>query len=179
MHGLICVDREGTACTKVVLQSRVRFRHWWLTLGFLGVSVVDVFAVLFPLLFGLWSCSHPCWGFSVFVLPVVVVAVPCGPRGLVGVLLLALSLVPGPPGEGCGFGLSRLRVLRSWYFVFGVHVFVFLPISTWLRIFAVFAAFSELRSARQVERFAECSLRHLPPVVFHLAGTFGVSWCSS
>ena len=45
----------------------------------------------------------PCWGFSVFVLPVVVVAVPCGPRGLVGVLLLALSLVPWPPGEGCGF----------------------------------------------------------------------------
>ena len=33
---------------------------------------------------------------------------------------------------------------------------------------------SELRGARQVERFAQCSFRHLPQVVFHLAGSLGV-----
>ena len=28
VHGLTCVGREGTACTKVVLQSRVVIRRW-------------------------------------------------------------------------------------------------------------------------------------------------------
>ena len=28
VHGLICVDKEGTACTKVVLQSRVLIGRW-------------------------------------------------------------------------------------------------------------------------------------------------------
>ena len=37
VHGLICVDREGVASTKVVLQTRVVIRHWWLIqLFFLG-----------------------------------------------------------------------------------------------------------------------------------------------
>ena len=35
---------------------------------------------------------------------------------------------------------------------------------------AVFAAFSELRGARQVERLAACSFRHLPQVVFSPGG---------
>ena len=101
--------------------------------GRLGVSDVDVFAVLCPLLF------------SVFVLPVVVVAVPCGPRGFVGVPLLALSLVPWPPGEGCGVGLARLRVVRSWYFVFGVHDFGIFADFDVVTYFGRFAAFSKLR----------------------------------
>ena len=40
VHGLICVDREGVASTKVVLQTRVVIRLWWLTqLLFLGAWV--------------------------------------------------------------------------------------------------------------------------------------------
>ena len=35
---------------------------------------------------------------------------------------------------------------------------------------AVFAAFSELRGTRQVERIAACSFRHLPQVVSHPGG---------
>ena len=111
-----------------------------------------------------------CWGFSVFVLPVVVVAVPCGPRGLVGVLLLALSLVPWPPGEGCGFVSPVSASFVPGILSSGFTSLVFLPISTWLRILTVFGALSELRSIRQVERFAERSFKHLPPVVFHLGG---------
>ena len=91
-----------------------------------------------PVALCLVALFSPGWGFSVFVLPLVVVAVPRGPRGLVGVLLLAFSLVPWRPGEGCGVGLARLRVLRSCYFVFGVLDFGIFPISTWLRILAVF-----------------------------------------
>ena len=88
----------------------------------------------------------PCWGFSEFVLVVVVVAVPCGPRGLVGVLLLAFSLVPWPPGEGFGVGLARLRVLRSWYFVFGgPRLRYFCRFRSGYVFLAVFAAFSGLR----------------------------------
>ena len=37
-----------------------------------------------------------------------------------------------------------------------------------------FYGISELRGARQVERFAQCSFRHLQQVVFHLAGSLGV-----
>ena len=55
VHGLKCVDREGTACTKVVPQSRVRILP-----GRLGVSDIGVFAVLSPVLFGWWSFSPPC-----------------------------------------------------------------------------------------------------------------------
>ena len=36
-----------------------------------------------------------------------------------------------------------------------------------------FYGISELRGARQVERFAQCSFRHLQQVVFHLAGSLG------
>ena len=36
--------------------------------------------------------------------------------------------------------------------------------------FGPFCGFSELRGARQVERLAACSLRHLPQVVFHPDG---------
>ena len=41
-------------------------------------------------------------------------------------------------------------------------------------ILAVFYGISELRSAHQEERFAQCSFRHLRQVVFHLAGSLGV-----
>ena len=37
-----------------------------------------------------------------------------------------------------------------------------------------FYGISELRGARLVERFAQCSFRHLRQVVFHLAGSLGV-----
>ena len=37
-----------------------------------------------------------------------------------------------------------------------------------------FYCISELRCARQEERFAQCSFRHLRQVVFHLAGSLGV-----
>ena len=50
----------------------------------------------------------------------------------------------------------------SWYCVF----------------YPFFAAFSELRSVHQVERFAVCSFRHLPPVIFHLAGHLWSFYCS-
>ena len=44
----------------------------------------------------------------------------------------------------------------------------------WELYFGHFYGISELRGARQVERFAQCSFRHLPQVVFHLAGSLGV-----
>ena len=40
--------------------------------------------------------------------------------------------------------------------------------------FGHFYGISELRGARQVERFAQCSFRHLRQVVFHLAGSLRV-----
>ena len=135
VHGLTCVDREGTASTKVVLQSRVRYS-----------TVVRLAYAVFlpgrlPYVVSPTSASSAWSGFPVCpllvcsacgpVLPFLgflrgsLSAVPCGPRGSLaarGVLLLGLSL-------------SRLHVLRSWYFVFGVHDFCILPISTWLRLF--------------------------------------------
>ena len=109
----------------------------------------------------------PCWGFSVFVLPLVVVALPRGPRGLVGALApcsLAGSLA-APGGLRCC--PCRFRVLRSWCFVFEKHDFVcFCLFPRGCVFWPFFAAFSELRGARQVERFAACSFRHLLPVVF-------------
>ena len=51
VHDLICVDKEGTACTKVVLQSRVRIWRWY----------VVGYAVVLP---GRWWCSA--WAFSLF-----------------------------------------------------------------------------------------------------------------
>ena len=54
VHGLICVDKEGTACTKVVLQSRVRIWRWY----------VVGYAVILP---GRWWCSACAFSlFSVF-----------------------------------------------------------------------------------------------------------------
>ena len=143
--------------------------------GRLGVSDVDVFAVLCPLLFG-WLSFSPLLGFLRVRPPCrcgrcsLWSSRPCwcsfswlsrwfrGRPGRAGVLVspVSASFVPG------------ILSSRS-------TTFVFLPISTWLRILAVSTAFSELRGARQVERFAECSFRHLPPVVFFiLAGSLGV-----
>ena len=154
VHGLICVVREGVANTKVVLQTRVVFRLWWLTqLLFLGsggigrrrlpgslpaaLRLVDGFSPLLGFLRVLPAC--PLW--SLF--PVVLAA-------LLVFFLLAFSLVPWPPvcpafwlgGSVVGGLASLVPAGRDG----SPHC---------LRIRAVFAAFSELRGARQVERFAE------------------------
>ena len=162
MRGLMCVDREGTACTKVVLQSRVRIWHWWLAL----LLFQGVFAVLCPVLFGWWTFS-PLVGVSpcsfcrslLSLFPVVLAA-----------LLLFFSWLSrwfrGRPGRAAVLVSSVSATFVPGILSSGSSTLVFLPILTWLRILAVFAAFSELRCARQVESFAECSFRHLPPVVF-------------
>ena len=66
VHGLKCVDREGTACTKVgaaVPSAYLALVAYAVILrGRLGVLDVDAFAVLCPLLFGWWTFS-PLVGF--------------------------------------------------------------------------------------------------------------------
>ena len=151
-----------------------------------GLRTWTSFAVLCPLLFALWSCSS-LWGFFVCVVSVVEVAVLLLFRLLFFVVCLAAfpllsswsscswlsRWIPWLPGAGCGVVLALrvsfvpgfcLRGARLWYFCRVRRGYVFWPF---------FAAFSELRGARQVERFAQCSFRHLGQVVFHLAGSFG------
>ena len=55
----------------------------------------------------------------------------------------------------------------------GIFLPLFMDFSQGL-YFGRFYGISELRGARQVERFAQCSFRHLGQGVFHLAGSFGV-----
>ena len=69
-------------------------------------------------------------------------------------------------------------VVRHPLFLVFLEVFVaFLPLFMAFSqslYFGRFYSISELRGARQVERFAQCSFRHLGQVVFHLAGSLGV-----
>ena len=116
--------------------------------GRLGVSDVDVFAVLCPLLFGLWSRS-PLVGVS-----------PCSScrsllslfRVVLAALLVFFSWLSrwfrGRPGRAAvlshpspcpSFLVFSLRGARLWYF----------------------APISELRGARYVENFAACSFAAL------------------
>ena len=165
VHGLICVVREGScAAYPSAYLALVGLRCYSSrALGSIGRRRLRG---SLPVPLRLVVLFSPCWGFSVFVLPVVVVAVPCGPRGLVCVLLLALSLVPWPPGVGFGVGLARLRVLRSWYFFFGVFDFGRRGYVFW----SFLRHFPSCGGARQVERIAECSFRHLPHVAFSPGG---------
>ena len=125
--------------------------------GRLGVLDVDVFAVLCSLHFGLWTFS-PLAGVS-----------PCSScwslLSLFRVVLVALFVFfswlsrwfRGRSGWApvC---LSRLRVLRSWYFVCGLPDFGIFPISTWFAYFLPFVwHFPVSRGAHQVGRFAACS----------------------
>ena len=117
-----------------------------------------------------------------------------GPLVLWGRLLLAFSVhrVPSLPWEGAVVVLSVSRLFVDLVF-FPVEEFFFLCLVLLpllgsclsyvldfddflvdFCIWACFAAFSELRGVRQVERFAECSFRHLRQVVFNLAGSLGV-----
>ena len=77
LHGLTCVGREGTACTKVVLQSRVRIRRWY-HVGY---------AVILP---GRWWCRP--WTFSLFS---VFCPSACGWVSPFGPLVFVGSFVPG------------------------------------------------------------------------------------
>ena len=136
-----------------------------------GVSNVDVFAVLCPLFFGLWCCSsllgflrvRPVGGGGRRVAPLPPSVLRCVPRHvppafLLEFLHLALWLGPVPARGGLRCCPGPPRVLRSCVLSSRSSSIVFLPISTRFRIFgSVFAAFSVLRGARQVERFAECS----------------------
>ena len=95
----------------------------------------------------------------------------------------AVSLLRCPSLSVLGAALGGRRCFLGLLVLFrAVHrrpLLHFAGTSMW-RVFsgvlrsAVFAAFSELRGVRQVERFAECSFRHLRQVVFHLAGSLGV-----
>ena len=110
------------------------------------------------------------------VLRVVPRSLGCGvcPPFWLEVLFLALSLAPVATRGGSGVVLTLrvfvvpgvcLRVPRLWRFRRFCRGLVFWPF---------FAAFSYCSGARQVERFAACSFRHLPQVVFHLAGSLAV-----
>ena len=101
--------------------------------------------------------SHLCWLLSSSFAPWVTVEVV---PGLVGVSWL-LWLFLGRPLGGLAVhpGFTGFPHCRSC------------P--------AVFAAFSKLRSARQVESFVACSFRHLPKVVFHPGGYLRSFCCSS
>ena len=132
--------------------------------GHSGVSSAVVLAVLFPLLFGLWSGSS-LWAFFVCVVSEVEVAVlllfrllvlRCVPRGVspsfrLEFLLLALSLDPVAPWAWLRRRPGPPRVLRSRVLSSRSSSMVFLSVSTRFRILAVFVAFCVLRSARQVE----------------------------
>ena len=135
----------------------------------LDLSNVDVLAVLCPLLLGLLSCSS-LWGFFLCVVSVVEVVVLLFFRLLFFVVFLAAfpllsgwcscpwlsRWIPWLLGSGCGVVLPSACPSFPG-FVFEELVHGILPISTRFRILPVFAAFSELRGARQVERFAACS----------------------
>ena len=136
-----------------------------------------------------WASSHSSWDafgsrlsfawFSVFLLFGFFLVFSClGSRGLGG----RLSLVATRGGRRASPLCVRvlcLRVLRSRP-VASVGASVAPGPLSWSRwtspIFSLFiylgrfAAFSELRGTRQVERFAACSFRHLPLVVFHPGG---------
>ena len=69
VHGLACAGREGSACTKVVLQSRVRNRLWYdvgyaVLLPKAQVPCVDLLAALRLLLFGLFRGLPVCLSLS-------------------------------------------------------------------------------------------------------------------
>ena len=114
VHGLTCVGREGTACTNVVLQSRVRIRRWYdvgsavFLAGRLGFRTfrLDLLAGLRLLLFDLLFVS-------LFV-----------PSSLWGRWLLAFSdrRVSSHPGERAVLVLPVLR----FFVVFAVGEFFLL-----------------------------------------------------
>ena len=105
MHGLICLGREGTACTKVVLQSRVRIRRWY-----------DVgYPVFLP---GRWWCRT--WSFLLFS---DFCSSACGRVSPFGSLAFLDSFVAGllrrshlvaPRGAPSWFWLSSCTSSCSW-----------------------------------------------------------------
>ena len=161
VHGLLCENREGTACTKVVLQSECS----------LGSRMAVVFAVFFPgapavscfgllavlrlLLIGLFRGFL----FGSLVFWVLLVAgrlcrprlvASRGGRRVCPVWLAVLGPRSGgarPPGS---LGLQSLLALFSgspWTSsIFSQFLYL-----------GRFAAFFVLRSTRQVERFSVCS----------------------
>ena len=147
---LICVDKEGAP--KFVLQSPSGVFGGGTSLVFFfpGAWVfrtATVFAVLFPLLFGWWSCSPR--------------VRPAGrrcrcslwsSRALLGFLLLALlaGSVAARGGLRC-WSSPVSAFFVPGIFVFGVLVYgIFADFDVVTYFGPFFAAFSELRSARQV-----------------------------
>ena len=100
MHGLKCVDREGTACTKVVLQSRVRIWRWYVV-GYAVILPARWWCCAWTFLLISGFCSSACCLFPCLVL-----------SSLRGRWFLAFSVrrVPSPPWEGAVLVLSVLRL---------------------------------------------------------------------
>ena len=106
---------------------------------------------------------------------------PPGEDAVSFLLVLSLLAVSSAPLGGCsGSWWRRLASLRP-----GPRSSLVWPLAdlalfggVYRRFAAVFAAFSELRGARQVERFTACSFRHLPHVVSHLAVASEFFWSS-
>ena len=205
VHGLICLDREGTACTKAVQQSRVlieasqlfflgrlwgqaflravlRLRAFRRLLGCLPVRVRVALGSCCLLVGWVGPVSSPPGEGVVFLLcvfPFLVLA-------FVVLVLFACWGVcrsgpscSGSPWTSPIFSLFLgLAAALSWPsacpsfpgFVFEELVYSIVADFDVVTYFGRFAAFSELRGTRQVERFAACSVTHLPHVVFHPGG---------
>ena len=171
-------DRAHLSCAAIPLVTPGSYRRGRLLLWVFGVvdlpavpSVCLIKYFLF-LLFSTWVGFAVVSSFldsSRFLLP-----------SLWFVVWLLVS--PGSIGNPCGcrcsapsLFLGLLGVLRcsgSLRAVF-LHPRIFYPYLWTSRracILAVFTAFSELRGVRQVERFAQCSFRHLRQVVFPPGG---------
>ena len=164
VHGLKCIDREGTACTKAVLQSRVLFRDFAKLDGYVLAEVTwllfDVW-VVFCWFLGEGSRVAPCLPLSRGV------SLVCAEVALGFPSLPASLVLVGALGgrRGCSWScwcssrfLASVAVSRTssrWTCLF---ILVFNGFPHCRSCTAVFAAFSELRGVRQVERFAACSV---------------------
>ena len=180
VHGLKCIDREGDgvhqSCAAVPSAYLALVAYVVILPGRLGVSDVDVFPGLCPCLFGWWSFS-PLVGVS-----------PCSScRSLLSLFPVDLAALlvffswlsrwfRGRPGRAAVLVSPLSASFVLGILSFGVHDFgIFADFDVVAYFVRFFAAFSELRGARQVDRLADCSFRHLPPVVFFiLAGSLGV-----
>ena len=118
VHGLACLVREGTACTKVELQSQVRICRWYDVGSRAQVPYVDLLAGLrLPALRRLLGCL-PVWvrlALGSCWLPAVCVGPVSSPSGegvefvLCGLLFLVLAVVERVL-------LARWGFSRSWLF---------------------------------------------------------------
>ena len=175
VHGLTCVGRDGTACTKncAAVPSAHLAVVWRLftQLFFLGRRRCRTLAFF---LFSVF-CSSTCSGgflFGSLAFWVLLVAGRLGRRRLVAArrgrrVCPVWLAVLGPRGGGArspvSLGLPSLLALFSGSPCTSSIFSQFLYLGR-------FAAFSELRGTRQVERFVAYSFRHLLQVVFHPGG---------